>query len=73
MAPRAWWNRVCSAPGLYVRGHAQLTDAPQPLKPGMFNQIEKQIRRYRDEPVYRIVHDFSFVAKSLTHGFQVSL
>ena len=47
--------------GIYQVRHAQLLNVPQPLKIGMFNKIEYQLRRDTDKAVNRIVNYFLFV------------
>jgi hypothetical protein len=42
---------------------AKLPDIPEPLKPGMFNEVKDKITRDTDEAVNWIVNDLSFICQ----------
>jgi hypothetical protein len=47
-------------PRIHQIRKAQLRNAPQSLKIGMFNQVENQLARQGDKTVNGVVKDFSF-------------
>jgi hypothetical protein len=42
---------------------SKLPDIPEPLKPGMFNEVKYKIARDTDEAVNWIVNDLSFICQ----------
>ncbi len=46
----------------------QLFDPAQPLKVGVLDDVEHELRRSGNEPVYRVVEDFLLVHVFLVHG-----
>ena len=54
-------------PGIHQVGHAQLTDPPQALEPGMLDKVEEQRVANGDEAVYRVVEYFSAAEGRMPH------
>jgi hypothetical protein len=50
-------------PGIDITCKAKLPDIPQPLKPGMFNEVKHKIARDAYKAVNRIVNDLSFICQ----------
>jgi len=50
--------------GIYQMRHSQLLNITQTLKIGMFYQVENQVRRDADKPIYRVIYYFLFVQSS---------
>ena len=49
-----------------VIGQAELLDPPEPLEPGMFDQVEDGIVGDGDEPVNGVIDVFAFVSSGLS-------
>ena len=55
------------SPGIYHICHTQLLNSPQPLKPGMLDQVKKKRIGNGNEPIYRVVEDFSAFKRGMPH------
>src|SRR5690606_8466470 len=52
-----------------IVGQSELFDPSQPLEISVFNQVEDQIGRYGDKPIYRIIEDLALIHTGMTCSF----